>query len=189
MLADELDLNEVEAVKYLLESQQDPPVLGRSLLECAIVRFHQQRKYAVDSLRVLLEIESLEDEVEDARPLESLILYVNERLLKTDAGSKRYVPRCVETMTEIRVWAQQLGEKISAARTLLQSTSQGVYEELETVEFSRVSLIQQHEALGVILCRIIEKRQAQTGDFLEYIAMLKRTDRYDILLGSAPMVN
>uniref|UniRef100_A0A8H7K8W2 Uncharacterized protein n=1 Tax=Bionectria ochroleuca TaxID=29856 RepID=A0A8H7K8W2_BIOOC len=43
--SDEVDLDELVASQYLLESQDDPSLLGRSLLECALIRFHRQRRY------------------------------------------------------------------------------------------------------------------------------------------------
>ncbi|UKZ56596.1 hypothetical protein TrVGV298_010434 [Trichoderma virens] len=166
-LSDEIDLDEVEAARYLLDSQDDVSVLGRSLLECAVIRFHQQRKYVLDSFRLLLELNNLDYEGEEPSALETI---------------KRLAPRCLQAMLEIKTWLQKLGEKLTAAQTLGNVPTDELPEELETVEFSRVSLIQQHEALGIILCECVDKRQAETADFTEFISILKKWDRYDTLL-------
>ncbi|PNP49771.1 hypothetical protein THARTR1_09539 [Trichoderma harzianum] len=182
-LSDEIDLDEVEAARYLLDSQDDVSVLGRSLLECAVIRFHQQRKYALDSFRLFLELNNQDYDGEEPSALEAIKVYVDTRLLrKTHSGSKRLASTCLQTMVEIKSWLQKLGEKMTAAQTLGNVPTDDLPEELETVEFSRVSLIQQHEALGVILCECVDKRQAETAEFTEFISVLKRWDKYDTLL-------
>ncbi|KAF7545027.1 hypothetical protein G7Z17_g9488 [Cylindrodendrum hubeiense] len=184
-LSDEVDIDELEATRCLLESQEDPSTLGRSLLECGIIRFHQQRKYVLDAVRLLLELEGLDGELADSEALEGIKLYVAERLLQPAMGavaSKRIVPRCMAAMKEIKAWLQKLADKIAAAQTLGQAGPGRISEEMETVEFSRVSLMQQHELLGVILCRSVEMRQASTSDFMEFVSALKRLDKYDALL-------
>lgn len=87
-------------------------------------------------------------------------------------------------MAKIKVWLQKLADKISAAQALSQARPDQLSEEMETIEFSRVSLIQQHELLGVILCRCVEKRQADVSDFTDFVSTLKKVDKYDNLLGS-----
>ncbi|KAF5234420.1 hypothetical protein FANTH_12142 [Fusarium anthophilum] len=183
--SDEVELDELESTRCLLESQEDPDRLGRSLLECAIIRFHQQRKYVLDIVRLLLELEGLDDDLADTEALESVKLYVAERLLQPSMGAdatKRIVPRCMASMKEIKAWLQKIGDKIAAAQTLGQTTTGGISEQMETIEFSRVSLMQQHELLGVILCRSIEMRQGSTQDFLDFVSVLQKVDRYDALL-------
>lgn len=182
ILSDELEIEELDAARFLLESQDDTSTLGRSLIECAIIRFHQQRKYALDILRVLLEIYSLECDDDESTPLDGIKAYVEARIFQSSAtGQKRSIPRYMATMAEIKTWLQKLGEKIVAAQTLSQGRD-AMSEEMETVEFSRISLIQQHELLGVILCRAISKRQAETADFLKFVGVLKQANKYDCLL-------
>lgn len=190
-LSDELDLDELEASRCLLDSEEDLAVLGRSLIECGIIRFHQQRKYALDSLRLLLEMDSDDnddDDLEDGPPLEAVQIFVSERLYNKNAGQGarggRLVPQCMSTMQSIKSWLQNLGDKITAAQTINQNGGGAVSEEAETVEFSRVSLIQQHETLAVILCKSVEKRQADESDFTEFMTALRRVDKYSNLLGS-----
>ncbi|KAI9167446.1 Nucleoporin NUP192 [Paramyrothecium foliicola] len=176
--ADEMDLDETEAARYLLESQEDPTILGRSLIECAIIRFHQQRKYTLDALRLLLEVDDLDTDVEVSATPEAVQAYIQARIFSS--GKNRLVPKCILAMTGVRAWLQKLNDKFAAAQTLGQSKIQSG--EMETVEFSRISLIQQHELLGVILCRSVQARQAQSDDFAEFIQFLKKADKYDTLL-------
>lgn len=187
--ADEVDLDELEAAQYLLESQDDPTTLGRSLLECAIIRFHQQRKYALDCVRLLLELDRVDDDSEEeARedlPMAVVQVYVAERIFTTHIGDKRHrlLSLFLPALSGIRTWLQKLGDKIAAAQTLGPAGPGGLTEEAETIEFSRVSLIQQHELLGVILCQLVTRQQASVKDFEEFLPYLQRLDRYDHLLG------
>ncbi|QUC22272.1 uncharacterized protein UV8b_06513 [Ustilaginoidea virens] len=182
LLSDELDLDELEASKCLLESQHDPSVLGRALLECAIIRFHQQRKYALDILRLLLDLDSADDDPEESAALEPIKMFVAARILPSRSGAVRYPPSCITAMTTIKSWLQRISDKIAAAQALNQAKPGQLSEEMETIEFSRISLIQQHELLGVILCRLVEKRQSDTNDFLDFVSTLKKADKYDNLL-------
>lgn len=188
LFADEIEIDELEAARCLFDSQQDPSILGRSLLECAIIRFHQQRKYALDAVRLLLELNGVEEEAEESLTLESIQVYVAGRLFRS--GSKaRLVPRCMSAMASIKTWLQRLGDKLAAAQTRGLAGPDGMSEEVETVEFARASLIQQHELLAVIMSRSIEKRQGDSSDFANFIATLKKADRYDTLLGQSPVQN
>jgi nuclear pore complex protein Nup205 len=187
----------------MLESQEDTQVLGRSLLECAIIRFHQQRRYALDVVRILLELDSAEDTIgiaggsndkqngseDEGFSLEPIQVYVAERIFtsptKQGDGRQRMLSHFLPAMTDIKSWLQKLGDKIAAAQTLGQTGPGGLTEEAETIEFSRVSLIQQHELLGVIMCELVTKRQATVKDFEGFMEYLRKLDRYDHLLGQS----
>lgn len=184
LLSDELEVDELDAAKCLFESQDDPSVLGRSLLECGIIRFHQQRKYVLDILRLLLDFGVADDDNEDSSVQEAIKMFVAARLYQSRPGvAKRHATRCMAAMSRVKSWLQKLADKITAAQALSPAKPGQLSEEMETVEFSRVSLIQQHELLGVVLCRFVEKGGADTSDFKDFISTLKKVDKYDNLLG------
>ncbi|KAL2205083.1 hypothetical protein CC79DRAFT_1293335 [Sarocladium strictum] len=176
-LSDELSLDEAEAARCLLEALPDIAVLGRSLLECGIIRYHQQRKYVLDILRLLLDMEQLDDQLEDSALLDALKTYIDESLFHRGG---RLADRCLKAMATIKSWLSSIADKLAAAQTLGQRISASA--ELETIEYSRLSLLQQHEALGVVLCRAIEQRQAEVQDFKTLLESFRKADRYDILL-------
>lgn len=161
--------------------------MGRSLLECGMIRFHQERKYLLDTLRLLLEFDAADVDPEDSTVLESIKIFVAARLFQTGPQRPNFrVSGCMSAMTRIRTLLQRLGDKIAAAQTLGPG---GMLDEMETIEFSRLSLIQQHELLGVVLCSCIEKRRAEEADFLDFVSTLKKVDKYDALLGAFPLLN
>lgn len=183
-LSEELSLDEAEAARCLLEALPDIAVLGRSLLECGIIRYHQQRKYVLDILRLLMDMEQLDDQLEDSALLDALKTYIEESLFHRGG---RLADRCLGAMATIKSWLSSIADKLAAAQTLGQRISASA--ELETIEYSRLSLLQQHEALGVVLCRAIEQRQAEVQDFKTLLESFRKADRYDILLGTSSPCN
>ncbi|KAL7626804.1 hypothetical protein AAE478_003578 [Parahypoxylon ruwenzoriense] len=185
-VADELDLDEIEASKLALLTEDDQTTLGRSRKECAIIRFHQYRKYLLSCMLLLLELSKEEDELlaEDVGDdLGYLGQYVNENILRanlpgatTTSSQPRFVPTCMATMRDIRVWLQRLSEQVTSA-TVLGRAGEAQFQ--ETIEFTHISLIQQHELLSVILCYAIEKHVAVEEDFVNLLRILKQATRYD----------
>ncbi|KAI1212421.1 nucleoporin Nup186/Nup192/Nup205 [Annulohypoxylon truncatum] len=188
-IADGLELDEIEAAKLALLAEDEEIAWGRSRKECAIIRFHKQRNYLLNCMLLLLELAKEEDEIvaegvgENLGALGSLSRYVSENILRenlpgiTNSPSQpRFVPTCASTMGDIRTWLQKLAEQVASAAVL------GVASEArfqETVEFTYVSLTQQHELLSVILCHAIEKHVAIENDFLDFLRILKQATRYD----------
>ncbi|TPX09838.1 uncharacterized protein E0L32_009029 [Thyridium curvatum] len=185
-LADELDLDELEAAKLILESQSDRAVLGRSLVECALIRFHQQRKYLLDCMRLCIEL-SDDDELEEVQQAfgefaGQYIFGVAEPGAGPTPVGKKFVPRCMAAMQDIKNWLQKLSDRITSLSVMYQGTSSQPPELQEAMEFSRLSLLQQHETLAVLFCAAIDKRHAEVRDFENFLQYLKKVDRYDHLL-------
>jgi hypothetical protein len=179
-LADELDLDEVDSAKLLLESQDDTRTLGRSLLECGVIRFHQQRRYLLDCMRLCIEIRTSDDEELD--PLQDAFgTYVTENIYGGRDDAK-IVSRCMAAMQDIKSWFQKLADRMTTANVVYSGAAPRLpYHEV--VEFSRVSLAQQHELLALIMASAIEKRHAKPHDFIQLLKYLQKVDRYDHLLG------
>ncbi|KAL8371137.1 hypothetical protein RB595_001132 [Gaeumannomyces hyphopodioides] len=181
-LADEVDLDEIEAAKLLLESQDSQITLGRPLLECALIRFHQQRKYLLDCMRICIQLaddDRLDDSVQQdmGEIVAQYVFGAPTPGAPSAPADQKIVPRCMSAMMLIKQWLQKLSDKI-----LLAQTSGSRPPELETIEFCRLSLIQQHENLAVILCTAIEKRHADVSNFEALLHLLKKADKYDHLL-------
>lgn len=188
-LADEAEINEIEAARYVLEAEEDPTVIGRSLLECGLIRVHQQRKYVLDCVRLMLEIDGLDDDEIEPEILNGVQTYLAAAVFQnlpgeTASSQKRLLPKCMSAMQDVRGWLQKIADKMTAAAVLINGQGGQMPEEMETIEFSRVSLFQQHELLAIILCRTIEKREADISDFKNFLQNLKNVDKYDVLLGT-----
>ncbi|KAI1417662.1 nucleoporin Nup186/Nup192/Nup205 [Hypoxylon sp. FL1857] len=185
-VADGLDLDEIEAAKLTLLAETEETILGRPRKECAIIRFHEQRNFLLNCMLLLLQLAKEEGELlneDDGDDLGNLGPYVSENILRENLpgitnppSQPRFVPTCMGTMHDIRVWLQRLSEQVTSAAVLGRA---GEAQFQETVELTFVSLTQQHELLSVILCYAIEKNGADEGDFIDFLRVLKQATRYD----------
>lgn len=189
-VADELDLDEIEAAKLTILAEDDESTLERSRRECAIIRFHTERIRLLECIVLLLELTKEEDELLAegiADDIGYLGQYVSEHILRvgppgaprTPAHS-RFVPVCTTTMHDIRMWLQKLSDLVTSG-AMLGRTDEAQFQ--ETVKFTYMSLTQQHEYLAVILSYAIEKHVAIEEDFIDFLRVLKRATRYDPPLG------
>ncbi|GAP86460.1 putative nuclear pore complex subunit [Rosellinia necatrix] len=185
-VADDLDLDEIEATRLALQAEEEEERLGRSRKECTIIRFHQQRKYLLSCMLLLLELSKEEEELladDDNNELGGLTEYVQHNILRSgspgavNAGARpRVVPACATALVHIRAWIQKLSDQVNGAAMLGRVTE---LQTQETYEFTHISLMQQHELLAVILCYTIERHMAVESDFLEFIRGFRRVVRYD----------
>jgi len=187
-MAEELDLDELEAARLLLDAsaEGDPEAWGRPLWECGMLRFHQERRFMLDCMRLLIEIVA-DDEIEEtmqsafAELVEKVVYLVPE---PGKVRNEKIVPKCTQAMQAVRQGLQSHVERMTAKTMLAQANLlTKVGEQQEVYEFVRVSMVEQHELLSVILCAAIEKRHADMRDFKDFLATLKRADKYDHLLG------
>lgn len=189
-VADELELDEIDTAKLLLEAQAARDLLDRSLFERGIIRFHQQRKYLLDCMRLCIQLAN-DDELEDGIQ-DFFGAFVTEIIYgaaipgcQPPREEEKIIPRCMAAMQDIKVWLQRITEKVTTTNLMYQTQPAVPPEFREAVEFSRVSLVQQHELLAVILSSAIEKNQASVGHFRTFFQGLRRVDRYDHLLGKS----
>lgn len=189
-VADDLDLDEIEASRLALQVEEEQERLGRPRKECAIIRFHQQRKYLLSCMLLLLELFKEEDELladDDGDSLGRLGQYVNRNILRApvsgaaDAGVRsRFVPACTAALADIRAWLQKLSEQVRGAAMLGRPTEPQTQ---EAYEFTHISLMQQHELLAVILSYAVERHMAAESDFVSFLGDLRRASRYDYFIG------
>ncbi|KAI2630504.1 nucleoporin Nup186/Nup192/Nup205 [Xylaria nigripes] len=185
-VADDIDLDEIEATRLALQAEDEEERLRRPRKQCAIIRFHQQRKYLLYCMLLLLELSKEEDELlaDDAGgDLGRLGQYVNRNILRGNTpgaektgARQRFVPACATALADIRSWLQKLSEQMNGAAILGRATEPQAQ---ENFEFVHISLMQQHELLAVILCYAIEKHAAAESDFVDFLRHFKLADRYD----------
>lgn len=184
-LADELNLDEIDASQIFLDAQDDADATGRPLLSCSLIRFHQRRKTLLDCLRLILQSyvdvdEKLEQDVKD---FFGQIIKDSIRLQNTTTR-QNFVQKCLSAMGDIKKWLQKISDKISSA-SILGQTSQP--EQLEIMEYQRSSLVKQHEILGTVIFYLVKANHVVQEDFEVLLGALKKADKYDNLLGGYSM--
>ena len=188
-VADDLDLDELESARILLDcdAEGDPETQSRPLWECAVIRFHQERRYLLDCMRLCLEIaadDELEAGLQDAfgAVAEEKVFGIPPPGSRPDCTVKKVIPRCMEAMHNVRLMLHTMMEK-AAAWNVLQANIARIPANQETLEFSRSSLVEQHECLAAILHAAVEKRHATVNDFQDFLKVLKKADKHDHFLG------
>lgn len=172
----------METARLLLDCQGDARTFGRSLFESGLVRFHQQRRYLLDCIRLCIQI--ADDDELDTNLQDVFSAYVAQNIYDAGiTGGTRIVSRCMEAMQGVKNWIQKLADRTTAA-SVFHGTDRPPIDEV--FEYSRISLLQQHELLALAMANAIEKRHAKPDDFKAFLKSLERLDRYDQLLGMAP---
>ncbi|CRK41342.1 hypothetical protein BN1723_005085 [Verticillium longisporum] len=128
----------------------------------------------------MFEVDDLDDDEADPEVVNVIQAYLVDNVLK-DVNRKKLLPRCMSAMQDVRSWLARIADKMTAAAVLMNGQNREKPEGLETLEFSRASLVQQHELLAVVLCRAVEKKEAETADFRGFLDQLKKADKYDVL--------
>lgn len=176
-LAEDLNLDELEAARLYFQSQSETDTTGRSPRTISTVRFHQRRRWLLDCLRLVLQNAGDVDQDEIVRAgLQGFV----DRVLAPPQGSttRIYIGKCLSSMGDIKSWLQGLADKVNTASVI----NQGSPEFLEMVEFQQASLVTQHELLGVILVYLIKQNYSTSADFEQLLATLRKVDKYDNLL-------
>lgn len=183
-LADALDLDEILAAQIFLDAQDDAILLGRSQLESAVIRFHRQRKYLLDCFRIVLEqslgtgLDGALDEALDENDRLQLQQLVGA-VLNAPQGSSQFIRKCLSAMANNRSWLQSLTEKVNSTSVLGQSQTP---EFSEIIQFERLSLVQEHELLGIIISHLIKSNHSALTDLEYVLKIVKNLDKYDNLL-------
>ena len=173
-LADELDVDELDAAQIFLEVQEETDASGRPALTNSIIRFHQRRTCVLDCLRLLLQMVVDVNQEDELRA--DLKAVVNQAV---GDNSLRYTQRCLQSMGDIKMWLQRLADKLNSASVLGQLQQVDV---LETIEYQRVNLLRQHESLAVILLYLVKEGHSVVADFELVLETLRKSDKYDNLL-------
>jgi nuclear pore complex protein Nup205 len=141
-------------------------------------------------MRLIVEIaadDELEPSLQDAfgAASEEKVFGIPPPGSRPDPAAKKFVPRCMEAMQSVRSMLQGVMDKAAARNVLQQPGVAKPAANQETYEFSRSSLVEQHECLASLLHAAIEKRHATVNDFQEFLKALKKVDKYDHFLGMA----
>ena len=178
-VADNLDLDQLQAAELVLDSQSEAESSGQTLETCSIIRYHQRRKALLNCLRLVFTLSDSEDLQEGAR--DGFHAYITEVTQGEGANKdgKSFTQKCLSSMVQIKAWVQTVTARLST----LQMPARGQQTaETEVAEYQRVSLVKQHELLGILVLYLDKQHRCSVDDFESILATLKRFDKYDNLL-------
>ena len=187
VLADTLDLDEIDSARLLLKSQEDARLFDRSSATLAVIQFHERRGYLLECLRLLLKQSTDPDCEEDIRDISRQLI---DLILETKDGPARngslYVQKCLKAMADIEKWLQALAERYQGALALGQTLAP---EANEIIEVQQLSLGQQHESLSAIVNHLIKANHTGIEDFYKLMEHLPSLDKWnDIAVHYVPII-
>ncbi|KAI5243890.1 hypothetical protein E4T43_03989 [Aureobasidium subglaciale] len=145
-VADELDLDELDAAKLNLQSENTAQELGRPTSMAAIFRFHGHRETLLECLRLTIQQAVDCENPDDRENFKTCVDYITE---KPDATFWR---KCVDAMATVEQGLQNLQERLNQI-AMIGQTAHGYAS--ETLQFEKQSLTKQHESLGAIISYLV----------------------------------
>ena len=178
-VADALDLDEVESATLYLAAQEYAKQLDRPPVIAVIMSFHRRREFLLECLRLIFQ-ESFELEREGTQAIMLQVLaLILESKNDTLRNESQFTRKCMNSMADIEKWLSLLGEQVQKVLVVGQADNPDVS---EAIEFQRVSLEQQHESLGSILCYLFKGPYTVHEDLGLFLGHLKKLGRLDSLL-------
>ena len=177
-VADILDLDEVEAARLFVDVQLQSSVPTQSSTFRAVTAFHERRDALLQSLRLILQA-SQEFDNDDGRQLQmqDIVSRILETKDRPRPDGSVFTGKCIRAMHETESWQIKVLEQIQKASLLGLSQCP----ELPAIlEFQRVSLSKQHEALGACLCLLFKAGYTRVHDLHSMLEALQRFDRIEI---------
>ncbi|PYH93691.1 Cullin-domain-containing protein [Aspergillus ellipticus CBS 707.79] len=179
LLADALNIDELQAAMMFMAAQEDAHLLDRPPVITAIMRFHERRQFLLDSLRLIFQ-ESFEVERETTQVLmQEMLAFVVEIKDGPLRNASLFTRKCMTAMADIESWLVLLGEHVQKASIVGQSEE---FDIMEALEYQRNSLQQQHESLGAVLCYLFKGPYTSSEDLRLLLDHLKKLERLDGLL-------
>jgi len=179
-LADDLNIDELDAARLFLDAQDETDSSGRPPHTVSIIRFHQRRKFLLDCLRTIVQLTADIDQKEEVR---DVLQEFVRRIVSPPGTAANYVQRCLSGMVDIKLWLQGLADKVNSASVLGQ-VQQSDFS--EAIQFQQTSLVMQHESLGLVVFWLSKLNHSVVADFDLVLNILRRADRYDNLLCKTP---
>lgn len=131
----------------------------------------------LDCLRMIFELASDVDRGEAER--DGLLHLIDEVVKPSNTSNdmSRYVRRCLASMADIKIWLHKLAEIMNTGSVTGQQP-----DVVESIEYQRVSLVKQHELLGIIVFYLVKQNYTVLSDFELVLETLKKVDKFDSLL-------
>jgi len=177
VVADELDLDELDAAEIVLQTQSESEASGQSFQTCSVIQFHQRREALLECLRLILQLSTEDDRDENQRDalLELLVAIIEPKSTPEDATS--FTRKCLISMDNIITWLQGVADTLNAGSVAGKSM-----EILERFEYQRVSLLKQHELLAIIVFHLVKQGHSSVADFERVLERLRKADKFDNIL-------
>ncbi|KAJ9613592.1 hypothetical protein H2200_003534 [Cladophialophora chaetospira] len=175
-----LDLDEIEAGRLVIQSQQDLTLAPESLIMDVVSKFHNRRDLLLQCLRISLhESLILEADNEFKRVFETTTASVLEIDKGVIGNGSIFARKCLTTLEDIEKFQAKVADALQSQAVLGGPRGTEFY---ATLEFQRDSLFKQHEALACILAYLFQGDYTTQEDLRKLHAVLARWKGLDFNL-------
>ena len=187
-VADELDLDELEAAKLYQIVQEESEDLPETLPLRAILRFHRQRETLLDCLRLVFRRSADMDDMEDDSAQEAQAIV--EQILVGPNGrpSDRtaYWRKCIDGLTDLETSVKKTQDHVQAFIMTGRSLNGP---EGEMLQAQRIFLTHQHEALASVMTYLIRTNNVFPEDYRAFLSKAASTEMAsDIMTHYTPIL-
>lgn len=186
-VADELDLDEVEAAKLCLAVQEDAEGEHDTLALRAILHYHRQKEITLDCVRMIFRKAADQDSDDDiAQFLQDIVERVMMGEERRPSERSAFWRRCIEGLTDVEASIRKTQDHVQLMAMTGQSlaSAQG-----EALQAQRMFLAHQHETLASIMTYIIRGNHVQPEDFRQLLSKAASTETpMDIMAHYTPIL-
>ncbi|PNS19250.1 hypothetical protein CAC42_2427 [Sphaceloma murrayae] len=177
-VAEELDLDELDAAGLVLRTQQLNAELNRPPSLGSIIHFHENRELVLDALRLVLhQACDLDMEPDQRETLTRVVTFVLQDAPDKPIPRSTYWRRCLQGMEDIESWIRRLRDRLASIQVIGETTASAT----NVLEFQRGSLVRQHESLGMILRSLVSLGHTSIDDYKHLTTRLSLLDSFDEL--------
>lgn len=179
-IATTLDLDEVEAGRLLIQSQQDAALTHDSLVMDVVSKFHNRRDLLLQCLRIVFQQSLVLEPDDQVRSLfENTIAHVLDITQGVTGNGSVYTRKCLATMEAIEIYQAKVADALQSKSVLGVPRGGEFY---ATLEFQRDSLFKQHEALACVMAYLFQGDYTNQEDLRKLHAVLPRWKTIDFNL-------
>lgn len=186
-VADELDLDELEAAKLCLAVAEDAEGVPETLPLRAILHFHRQREVLLECVRLVFrKAASMDADDEVAHHLREVVADIMLGEERRPSERSAFWRRCIEGLGDVEGSIQKTGERV----VLMANTGQSLATPSgEALQAQRMFLAHQHETLASIMTYIIRGNHALPEDFRQLLSKAASTTTpLDIMAHYTPIL-
>lgn len=172
--------NENEGVKVVIQTQGLDIEPRESLVSDVVHIFQDRRLFLLQNLRIVLQEAASRDSDDGYQErFEGVVRRILELGTGPPSTGSAFVRKCLNSMAEIENRLSKISDELQGRQAIPAAKGS---ETTEILEFQKISLFKQHEALGGVLTHLFRHPYSTPHDFRELIKVPQRWKQLDFQL-------
>ncbi|KAF2225848.1 nucleoporin Nup186/Nup192/Nup205 [Elsinoe ampelina] len=174
-VAEELDLDELDAARLVLETQSESADLGRPVAFGAIIHFHDEREATLLALSSLFQRACDTDLDENRGNIQNAVDMIIRDDVDKPPSRSYYWRRCIKGMEDIEGWIKRTRDRMASIQVIGETSA---YVGL-ILNHQRGSLVRQHESLAIIARSLVNLGHTTIDDYRLLTTKVAAQDSFD----------